>query len=127
MSNSGNFTSLNLETGKFTFHQHWPAICYSGSVNTAGGVTFVGHYGTGDGSKGDGYLEAVNTKTGASLWTSPPMAYPVASAPITYTVNGKQFVTVEVGGAGHNDVTRPYGLQDSRRVRGDYIYTFALS
>ena len=35
--------------------------------------------------------------------------------------------TVEVGGAGHNDVTRPYGLLDPRRVRGDYVYTFALS
>jgi quinohemoprotein ethanol dehydrogenase len=127
LSNTGNFTSLNVETGKYTFHQHWPAICYSGSVNTAGGVTFVGHYGTGNGSKGDGYLEAVNTKTGASLWTSPTMPYPVASAPITYTVNGKQYVTVEVGGAGHNDVTRPFGLLDPRRVRGDYVYTFALS
>jgi quinohemoprotein ethanol dehydrogenase len=127
ISNTGNFTSLNVQTGKYTFHQHWPAICYSGSVNTAGGVTFVGHFGTGDGSKGDGYLEAVNTKTGASLWTSPLMPYPVASAPITYTVNGKQFVTVEVGGAGHNDVTRPFGLLDPRRVRGDYVYTFALS
>jgi quinohemoprotein ethanol dehydrogenase len=127
ISNSGNFTSLNVETGKYTFHQHWPAICYSGSVNTAGGITFVGHFGTGDGSKGDGYLEAVNTKTGASLWTSPPMPYPVSSAPITYTVNGKQFVTVEVGGSGHNDVTRPFGLLDPRRVRGDYVYTFAVS
>jgi quinohemoprotein ethanol dehydrogenase len=127
ISNTGNFTSLNVLTGKYTFHQHWPAVCYSGSVNTAGGVTFVGHFGTGDGSKGDGYLEAVNTKTGASLWTSPLMPYPVAAAPITYTVNGKQYVTVEVGGAGHNDVTRPNGLLDPRRVRGDYIYTFALS
>jgi alcohol dehydrogenase (cytochrome c) len=127
ISNSGNFTSLNVETGKYTFHQHWPAICYSGSVNTAGGLTFVGHFGSGDGSKGDGYLEAVDTKTGKSLWTSPAMPYPVAAAPITYTVNGKQYVTVEVGGAGHNDVTRPFGLLDPRRVRGDYIYTFAVS
>jgi glucose dehydrogenase len=126
ISNSGNFTSLNVQTGKFTFHQHWPAICYSGSVNTAGGVTFVGHFGTGDGSKGDGYLEAVDTKTGQSLWTSPTMPYPVSAAPITYTVNGKQYVTVEVGGSGHNDVTRPFGLLDPRRVRGDYVYTFAL-
>jgi quinohemoprotein ethanol dehydrogenase len=126
ISNSGNFTSLNVQTGKYTFHQHWSAICYSGSANTAGGVTFVGHFGSGDGSKGDGYLEAVDTKTGKSLWTSAPMPYPVAAAPITYTVNGKQYVTVEVGGAGHNDVTRPFGLLDSRRVRGDYVYTFAL-
>ena len=41
-SNSGNFAALNVETGKLKWHQHWPEICYSGSVNTAGGVTFVG-------------------------------------------------------------------------------------
>ncbi len=127
ISNSGNFSALDLQTGKLKIHQHWSAICYSGSANTAGGVTFVGHFGSGDGSKGDGYLEAVDTKTGASLWKSAPMPYPVAAAPITYTVNGKQYVTVEVGGAGHNDVTRPFGLLDPRRVRGDYVYTFALS
>ena len=126
ISNSGNFSALDLQTGKLKIHQHWRAVCYSGEANTAGGVTFVGHFGSGDGSKGDGYLEAVDTKTGASLWTSPPMPYPVAAAPITYTVNGKQYVTVEVGGAGHNDVTRPFGLLDPRRVRGDYVYTFAL-
>ncbi len=125
-ANSGNFTALNVWTGKFTFHQHWSAICYSGSANTATGITFVGHFGTGDGSKGDGYLEAVDSKTGASLWTSPSMPYPVSAAPIVYSVNGKEYVTVEVGGSGHNDVTRPYGLLDPRRVRGDYVYTFAL-
>jgi quinohemoprotein ethanol dehydrogenase len=126
ISNSGNFTSLNVQTGQYTFHQHWPAVCYSGSANTAGGITFVGHFGTGDGSKGDGYLEAVDTKTGKSLWTSPTMPYPVAAAPIVYSVGGKEYVTVEVGGAAHNDVTRPNGLLDPRRVRGDYVYTFAL-
>lgn len=126
ISNSGNFASLKLETGRLAWHQHWREICYSGSVNTAGGVTFVGHAGTGDGSKGDGYLEAVNTKTGASLWKSPPMPYPAVSAPITYSVDGKQYVTIEVGGAAHNDVSRPFGLLDPRRVRGDYVYTFVL-
>jgi len=89
-------------------------------------VTFVGHFGTGDGSKGDGYLEAVDSKTGKSLWTSPTMPYPVAAAPIVYSVGGKEYVTVEVGGAGHNDVTRPNGLLSPVRVRGDYVYTFAL-
>lgn len=126
ISNTGNFTSLNVLTGKYTYHQHWPAICYSGSATTAGGVTFVGHFGTGNGSNGDGYLEAVDSKTGKSLWTSPSMPYPVAAAPIVYTVGGKEYVTVEVGGAGHNDVTRPQGLLSPVRVRGDYVYTFAL-
>jgi len=125
-SNSGNFTSLDVQTGQYTFHQHWPAICYSGSVNTAGGITFVGHWGSGNGADGKGWLEAVNTKTGQSLWNSPTFPYPVGAAPITYTVNGKQYVTVEVGGASHNDTSRPFGLLDPRRSRGDLVYTFAL-
>jgi PQQ-dependent dehydrogenase (methanol/ethanol family) len=125
-SNTGNFSALNVLTGKLTFHQHWPAICYSGSANTASGITFVGHYGSGNGSDGKGWLEAVDTKTGASLWNSPPMSYPVSAAPVTYTVAGKQYVSVEVGGAGHNDVSRPNGLTSPVRLRGDDIYTFVL-
>src|SRR3954451_9854636 len=126
ISNTGNFTSLNLRTGKYVWHQHWPAVCYSGSANTAGGITFVGHWGSDNGAKGDGYLEAVSTKTGASLWKSPAMPYPVASAPIVYSVGGKEYVTVEVGGAAHNDTSRPFGLLDPRRSRGDLVYTFTL-
>ena len=126
ISNSGNYSEINVWTGKFLVHQHWPAICYSGSANTASGVTFVGQFGSGNGSAGDGHLLALDSKSGAVLWTSPTMPYPVGAAPITYQVNGKQYVTVEVGGAGHNDVTRPLGLLAPQRVRGDYVYTFAL-
>jgi quinohemoprotein ethanol dehydrogenase len=124
--NSGNFASLNVLTGKLAWKQHWPAICYSGSVNTASGLTFVGHYGSGNGADGKGWLEAVDTKTGASLWQSPPMSYPVSAAPVTYTAGGKQYVSVEVGGAGHNDVSRPAGLTNPARLRGDDVYTFVL-
>ena len=84
ISNSGNYAALDVTTGRLKVHQHWREICYSGTANTAGGVTFVGHFGTGDGSKGDGYLEAMDTKTGKSLWKSPPMPYPASAAPITY-------------------------------------------
>jgi glucose dehydrogenase len=125
-SNTGNFSALNVLTGKLAWHQHWPAICYSGSANTASGLTFVGHYGSGNGADGRGWLEAVDTKTGASLWSSGALNYPVAAAPVTYTVGGKQYVTVEVGGASHNDVTRPLGLTNPARLRGDDIYAFAL-
>ena len=68
----------------------------------------------------------MDSKTGKSLWTSPTFPYPAAAAPIVYSVNGKEYVTIEVGGAGHNDVTRPAGLLSPIRVRGDYVYTFAL-
>jgi quinoprotein glucose dehydrogenase len=125
-ANTGNFSALNVETGKLAFHQHWPAPCYSGSANTASGITFVGHLGTGNGQDGKGWLEAVDTKTGKSLWTSGPMDAPVGAAPVVYAVNGKEYVSVAVGGQSHNDVSRPLGLTNPARLRGDSIYTFAL-
>jgi quinohemoprotein ethanol dehydrogenase len=125
-SNTGNFSALDVTTGKLTWHQHWPAICYSGSANTASGLTFVGHYGTGNGADGKGWLEALDTKTGQSLWNSPNFNYPAAAAPVTYTAGGKQYVLIEAGGAAHNDVTRPLGLTNPARLRGDDIYAFVL-
>ena len=125
-SNTGNFSALNVETGKLAWHQHWPSPCYSGSVNTASGITFVGWLGTGNAQDGKGFLEAQDTKTGQSLWKSPLMTAPVGAAPVTYTVNGKQYVSVAVGGQSHNDVSRPLGLTNPARLRDDAIYTFAL-
>jgi len=60
------------------------------------------------------------------LWKSPALSAPVGAAPVTYTVNGKQYISVEVGGESHNDVSRPFGLTDPRRLRDDAIYTYVL-
>jgi quinoprotein glucose dehydrogenase len=125
-SNSGNFAALNVTTGKMAWKQHWEAPCYSGSLNTAAGITFIGHLGEGNARDGKGYLEAVDTKTGASLWKSPLMSAPIGAAPVTYSVNGKQYVSVAVGGQSHNDVSRPLGLTNPARLRDDAIYTFVL-
>ena len=131
-SNWGNFTAFDVTTGKRSgvagaWHQKWDAPCYSGSMNTASGLTFIGHLGQqANAQDGKGYLEAVDTKTGASLWKSPPMDAPVGAAPVTYSVNGKQYISVAVGGESHNDVSRPFGLTDPRRLRDDSIYTYVL-
>jgi outer membrane protein assembly factor BamB len=125
-SNTGNFASLDVTTGKLAWKQPWEAPCYSGSMNTATGLTFIGHLGIGNARDGKGYLEAVDTKSGASLWKSPLMTAPVGAAPVTYTVGGKQYVSVAVGGQSHNDVSRPAGLTNPLRLRDDAIYTFVL-
>jgi glucose dehydrogenase len=116
-TNTGNFSALNVETNKFMFHQDWTEVCFSGSADTASGLTFVGHLGQG-GTSATGYLQAVDTATGKSLWASPPMAAPAAAPPITYSVNGKQYVSEIVGGESHEDPTGG--------VRGSFIYTYAL-
>jgi len=124
-TNTGNFSSLNLTTNKFEWHQKWSAVCFSGSADTASGVTFVGHLGEGSGSTGEGYIQAVSTKTGASLWNSPLFPAEAAAPPITYSVNGTQYVAEIVGGEGHeqpdpNSATGPNGGY------GSYVYAFAL-
>ena len=125
-SNTGNFSSLNVETGKLKWHQQWPAPCYSGSMNTASGITFIGWLGEGNAQNGKGFLQAVDTATGAELWKSPLLSAPVAAAPVTYMVGGKQYVSVAVGGQSHNDVSRPLGLTNPARLRDDSVYTFVL-
>jgi quinohemoprotein ethanol dehydrogenase len=125
-SNTGNFSALKVTTGKLTWHQNWPSPCYSGSVNTASGITFVGWLGVGNAQDGKGFLQAIDTKTGAELWKSPLMSAPAAAAPVTYTVGGKQYVSIAVGGQSHNDVSRPLGLTNPARLRDDAVYTFVL-
>jgi quinohemoprotein ethanol dehydrogenase len=134
LNDFGNFSALDMSTvsptsgGKFAWHQIWPTVCYSGTVDTASGLTFVGHVGPGNGQTGLGYLAAVNTKTGAELWESPAgqMNAPATAPPITYAVNGTQYVSIFSGGESHNDPTRPNPAAPNQRVRGDTVYTYAL-
>jgi alcohol dehydrogenase (cytochrome c) len=116
-NNTGNFSSLNLLTNKFAFHQDWTEVCFSGSASTAAGLTFIGHLGTG-GTNAQGYLAAVDPATGTQLWASAAMGAPAAAPPITYSVNGKQYVAEVVGGESHEDPTGG--------ARGSYIYAYAL-
>jgi glucose dehydrogenase len=125
-ANTGNFSAFDVTTGKLAWHEHWPAPCYSGSMNTATGLTFIGWLGQGNAQDGHGFLEAQDTKTGASLWKSDLLTAPVGAAPVTYSINGKQYISVAVGGESHNDVSRPLGLTNPKRLRDDAIYTFTL-
>jgi quinohemoprotein ethanol dehydrogenase len=132
LNDFGNFSALDTTSvsptsgGKFAWHQTWQAPCYSGTTDTATGLTFVGHLGPGDAKTGLGYLAAVNTKTGNELWESAPMVAPAAAPPITYSVNGTQYVSIFVGGESHNDASRPNPALPNERVRGDTVYTYSL-
>jgi quinoprotein glucose dehydrogenase len=60
-----------------------------GAIVTAGGLVFVGG--------GDGALHAVNTDTGADVWTA-PLPRRSSGTPMTYrTKSGKQYVVIAVG------------------------------
>src|SRR5204863_6811383 len=62
-----------------------------GVLSTAGNLVFQG--------TGMGDFTAVNAKTGEQLWSS-PVQTGVIAAPITYEINGTQYVAIMAGSGG---------------------------
>jgi alcohol dehydrogenase (cytochrome c) len=56
----GTLTALDMRTNEIAWQQHWAQRCYSGTVNSAGGLLFVG--------RNDGRLTALDSRTGELLW-----------------------------------------------------------
>ena len=84
--------ALDIETGKVvwekpqigtTASKHW-----AGVLDTAGGVLFFGDP--------NGDFVAVDERNGDSLWHFPTNEV-IKASPITYLVNGKQFIALAVG------------------------------
>ncbi|CAM7756189.1 MULTISPECIES: glucose/quinate/shikimate family membrane-bound PQQ-dependent dehydrogenase [Atlantibacter] len=78
-----------------------------GPISTAGNVLFIG-------ATADNYLRAYNMTNGEKLWEGRLPAGGQAT-PMTYEVNGKQYVVISAGGHGS------FGTK-----MGDYIVAFAL-
>ncbi len=78
-----------------------------GPISTAGNVLFIG-------ATADNYLRAYNMTNGKKLWEGRLPAGGQAT-PMTYEVNGKQYVVISAGGHGS------FGTKI-----GDYIVAFAL-
>lgn len=77
-----------------------------GTLATAGGLVFAG--------SGMGEISAYKADTGEKLWSAPTQAG-VLAAPITYEVNGEQYVAVEVGWGG------AFGLAAGPLARDSHI------
>jgi len=127
---TGGVSALNMSTNKLDWQVKYQAagngLCYSGIAATAGNLVFAAskadstltaanHIAAGHTNYG-GTLYAYNAKTGAQLWKwqAPDVIY---SAPITFSVKGKQYVALMVNGP----LTGP--LADGRR---DLMTVFSL-
>ena len=96
-----------MDTTKYPGAAHWGSINLGGAIVTAGNLSLVA-------ATMDGHLRAFNTQTGALLWEA---ALPAGgqATPMTYEVNGKQYILVAAGGHGK------LGTQ-----QGDAVVAFAL-
>jgi quinohemoprotein ethanol dehydrogenase len=97
-----------------------PGIWNPGTLTTAGNLVMQG--------RADGKLFAYNAKTGESLWTF-DTGLGISSAPVTYEVDGQQFISLLVGWGGGGTavagvVTAQHGWAYREHPRR--LLTFAL-
>ena len=97
-----------------------PGISNGGTLATAGGLVIEG--------LADGYLHAYDAKDGKDLWSF-FAGVAVTGVPITYSVDGKQYVSITAGPLGGS--TAGFGAISARwgwdpRVHPRRLLTFAL-
>jgi alcohol dehydrogenase (cytochrome c) len=115
----GRLEAFNLETKKVLWVDRQRAPQSTGVLATAGGIVFAGSL--------DRYLKAYDDSTGDLLWQVRMNDVP-SSCPITYSVNGKQYVAVVVGNGGAQTVTFPVLVPEIQNPpdHGAAIWVFEL-
>ena len=86
----------------------WGGPVAGGPIVTAGGITLVG-------ATADARLHAFNTETGHEIW-SVSLPSPAHADPMTYAVDGRQYVVVAAGG---DALVNPEAIDD-------YLLAYAL-
>ena len=92
----GRLEAINLETRKPVWTDRQRAPQTTGVLATAGGIVFAGSM--------DRYFRAYDQANGKALWETRLNDVP-SSSPITYSVNGKQYVAMVVGNGGAQATT----------------------
>jgi alcohol dehydrogenase (cytochrome c) len=115
---SGSLKAIDVKTGKSKWTVATRSPMVAGVLATAGGLVFTGD--------AEGFLTAYDADTGKILWNFQCGSGHHAS-PITYTLDGKQYLAVCVGWggwtAGFAGAGAPW-LRDARR--GNTMFVFAL-
>ncbi len=108
-NNTGNFIAWDAKTGKIVWSNKEQFSVWSGAVSTDGGVTFYGTL--------EGYLKAVDTKTGKELYKYKTPSGIIGNV-ITYESGGKQYVAVLSGVGGWAGIGLAAGLSKSNEGLG---------
>jgi quinoprotein glucose dehydrogenase len=118
----GTLSAIDMNTGKYLWKipfGEYPELAakgmadtgsdnYGGPIVTAGGLLFIGA------SVFDAKFHAYDSRTGKLLWQT-DLPFSGLATPVTYMVNGKQYVVIAAGGG-----------QSSKKPSGGTYVAFAL-
>jgi alcohol dehydrogenase (cytochrome c) len=116
--NLGEFVAMHVN-GEILWSHRQRTPYTSAALTTAGGLVFVGTY--------DRQAYAYDVETGEQLWET-RLPTSVQGFPITYAVDGTQYVAVPTGTGGGSWTTIPLDLTPEKRrpSGGNGLFVFAL-
>jgi len=117
--NLGRFLALGVD-GEVLWSHDQRAAYTSAALSTAGGLVFMGDY--------DRYLRAYDEVTGDVVWET-RLPTSIQGYPITYEVDGQQYVAVPVGvggGSWATSIPRNLTPEISRPETGNGLFVFSL-
>jgi len=112
----GRLQAINMLTREVVWTSRHRAPESSGALDMAGGVVFSGSI--------DLYFRAYDDQTGKLLWETRLNDVP-SNAPISYSVNGKQYIAIGVGNGGPQAMTFPAlvpEIQNTDSAAGIWVF-----
>ncbi|MGI9229593.1 MAG: PQQ-binding-like beta-propeller repeat protein, partial [Gammaproteobacteria bacterium] len=121
MSGIGNkvskLVSINIDSMETVWEFEQEAMFLTAALSTAGGITFIGDL--------DRKFKAFETTTGKVLWEA-VLSSPLHGYPISYGVNGQQYVAVMTGMGVFKALTAILSPDIYQPEGGNVIYVFEL-
>ena len=117
----GELLSMSIRTGEVLWRQRFKTPINSAALTTAGGLAFAGSW--------DRYIYAFDVTTGEILWRR-RLPTSVQGFPISYAVEGRQYVAVPVGtgGASWGSMIPTDLVPEERQpVGGNGLFVFTLA